>query len=175
MKTRVFSLTDQRTERGFAFAGFQFPKYVWTLPRGAILKRAVDRRTACTGDYYHAPAPNMKTVDAGCGFYLSCKDGQPFNLRWLWCDEVADACIRHTGWFTDEYEQDETIRGIVFRLPRARGFLAGWSMGEHMASTVEYYVYADEVSAAYAADSMAENAAEEEREYRARENEEEGQ
>lgn len=175
MKTRVFPLTSQRAERGFAFAGFQFPKYVWTLPRGAILKRAVARRAACTGDYYHAPTPNKKTVDAGCGFYLSSKDGQPFDLRWIWCDEVAGTCIRHTGWFIDDYGQDETIRGIVFRLPHALGFLAGWSMGEGMASSVEYYVYDDEVAAAHAADSLAENAAEEEREYRARENEEEEQ
>lgn len=97
-------------------------------------------------------------------FYLD-DYGMP-GLRWTWCDEVSSAGIKHTGWYCDDY-YDEKIRGIVLRLPRSRGFLAGWSMGECMASNVDYYVFESEHDAAQCADSMAENAAEREREYQA--------
>src|SRR5690606_19227724 len=84
---------------------------------------------------------------------------------WQWCDEV-DTSIRHNGWFTDD-QQDETIRGLVVRLPHGR-MLAGWSMGEHMASEIDSTrVYDDEREAARAADALAERVAEREREYRA--------
>jgi hypothetical protein len=85
------------------------------------------------------------------------------GLRWKWCDE-ARRSIRHTGWYCDEY-QDQKIRGLVMRLPQGRGFLAGWSMGENMASYVESSAYESEQEAALAADSMAESQAESEREY----------
>jgi predicted GNAT superfamily acetyltransferase len=64
--------------------------------------------------------------------------------------------IDHTGWFCDEY--GTKIRGIVVALPHGR-FLAGWSMGEGMASTVDADLYDTAEDAAYAADSMAESAA----------------
>ena len=51
------------------------------------------------------------------------------------------------------------------RLPHNRGFLAGWSMGEGMISEIEYTVYDDERNAAWAADSLAEDVAEKEREF----------
>ena len=59
------------------------------------------------------------------------------------------------------------------RLPHNRGFLAGWSMGEGMISEIEYTVYDDERDAAWAADSLAENAAEKEREFQESQEEEE--
>lgn len=105
----------------------------------------------------------------GKTFYLD-SDFAPV-LRWQWCDDVTSR-IAHTGWFTDEYGYDK-IRGVVFRLPRSRGFLAGWSMGRGMASEIDCTIYDDEISAAYAADSMAEDAAEREREYQEQNKEEE--
>jgi hypothetical protein len=115
------------------------------------------------GDYYHAPTPSAK----GRGFYLSAREAP--GLRWEWADECDGARIRHTGWFCDE-DQCTKIRGIVMRLPRGRGFLAGWSMGEGMASTVDYSpIFDNAADAAACADSMAENAADNEREYQARE------
>lgn len=126
----------------FTFAGFQWPRY-------------------------HAPRP--ETVGTGRGFYLD-SDGQPFT-RWQWCDEVDGVRIYHTGWFCDEYGDGGKIRGIVVALPRGR-FLAGWSMGEGMASTVDADLYDTADAAAYAADSMAESAAENEREYQTQQTEE---
>lgn len=86
------------------------------------------------------------------------------GLRWEYADEIAPRAIRHTGWYCDEY-QDETIRGIVLRLPKGRGFLAGWTMGKGMATEIDVsWVHEDEIEAARAADERAERAAERMRE-----------
>lgn len=156
MKSRLSNLAECGIAP-FAFAGFAFPKHVWTLPRGSFAKRIKDHANACAGDYYHAPKPNNAN---GMGFYLD-SDGMP-ALRWKRADDVAS--LRHTGWCCDSYG-NQTVFGVVFRLPNNRGFLAGWSMGEGMASSLDYNIYPDEESAAYAADSMAEQVAEDEREY----------
>lgn len=149
----------------FSFAGFTFPKWIFTLPRGSKAQRLERMRRPFCGPYYHAPEPR-KGTDGGVGFYLD-SDGMP-GLRWKWADEVVR--LKHAGWFADEFG-DQTIRGLVMRLPHGRGFLAGWSMGAGMASAVDCYVYPDEESAAWAADSIAENVAEDERDYRAEQEE----
>ena len=152
------AINDPRITR-FTFAGFQWPRYVATLtPLAQLRKKREGRRF--TGDYYHAPTPNAHN---GRGFYLS-DAGQPFT-RWEWCDNINGARINHTGWWTDEY-CDSKIRGIVVRLPHGR-FLAGWSMGEGMASSIDPDVYDDIIEAARAADSIAEDAADRECEYQA--------
>lgn len=142
----------------FSFAGFTFPRRVGMLPRGSMAQRIDRMRKPITGGYFTAPKPGTR----GACFYLE-SDFMP-GLRWQWCDETP-ARIDHAGWFCDE-SQDQKIRGIVMRLTNDRGFVAGWSMGEGMASYIETdYIYGDEISAAYAADSIAESAAESEREY----------
>lgn len=146
--------TKLQTE--FTFAGFAWPRYVANMATLQTLYKKKAQRQF-TGGYYHAPKPNA----SGRGFYLD-DAGQPFT-RWKWCDDV-EGSIRHTGWFTDEYGDGEKIRGIVVYLPHGR-FMAGWSMGEGMASSVDADLYDDETAAAFAADSMAETAAEKEREY----------
>lgn len=137
----------------FTFAGFTFPRWKATLPRGDKKKRIQYHKKPVCGPCYHAPKPSE--AGKGKGFYLGEKPGL-FSLRWQYCDEVEGTRINHTGWWADEY-QDQKIRGLVFRLPRSRGFLAGWTMGEGMASTVECDIYDTEREAAYAADSMAES------------------
>ena len=147
LKSRLSDLTKCGIP-AFNFAGISFPKHVWTLPRGSVARR-VEQHTPgkmCTGDFY---------LDS---------DGMP-DLRWKWADEVID--LSHTGWWSDEHGDSEKIRGLVFRLPSGRGFLAGWSMGKGMASSLDYDIYSDEESAAYAADSMAEDVAEQQREFEA--------
>ena len=151
----------------FQFAGFQWPRYVATLTPLSGLRKKRELRKVC-GGYYHAPKPNSNN---GRWFYLS-DAGQPFT-RWQWCDDV-DTSIRHTGWFTDDYGTGDKIRGIVILLPHGR-FMAGWSMGEGMASTIEPGVFDDIVDAARVADSIAENAADNEREYQATQETENGE
>ena len=159
MKSLQHSLTPE-----FNFAGMQFPKYVYTLPQGLIPERIARAKNPCTGGYYHAPKP-LNGKHPGKGFYLD-SDDMP-ALRWQWADEIAGS-IRHKGWYCDEY-QDQTIRGIVLRLPHGRGFLAGWSMGESMASEIDGEIHADETEAALMADERARCAAEREQEYQAAE------
>lgn len=146
----------------FAFAGFQFPR---TLPltRGRLAERLkrwqAAGRVRVAGPYYVAPKPRDH---AGAAFYLD-SDFMP-GLRWQWADDIIR--LRHTGWHTDPQSDGDTIRGLVFRLPAGRGFLAAWSLGEHMCGFLDSStVYPDETGAAYAADSMAESAADEERDY----------
>lgn len=150
----------------FTFAGFAWPRRVAMLPRGTVAARIERHTKPATGPYYHAPKPASR--GNGLAFYLA-SDFAP-GLRWQWADDVCRS-ISHTGWFTDEFGDSETIRGIVCRLPKSRGFLAGWSMGEGMASELDATVYDDEEDAARAADSMAESAAEHQREYEAEERE----
>lgn len=143
----------------FTFAGFGWPRYVARMACGpAALRRKWAGRKVC-GEYYHAPKP--EEAGTGRGFYLD-SDGQPFT-RWKWADDVVD--LRHTGWFCDDF-QDAKIRGIVVYLPHGL-YLAGWSMGEGMASSVDAILYDTPEAAARAADRMAEHVADCEREYQA--------
>jgi hypothetical protein len=142
----------------FTFAGFNFPRYIPEIRRSS----KYDKRTS-RSIYYHAPKPLTAGPHPGRGFYLD-NHGSP--NRWKWADEISGASIRHTGWYSDEYGDAEKIRGVVIYLPHGR-MLAGWSMGEGMASSIDGDIYTDEIEAARAADSIAEAAAEQEREYQA--------
>lgn len=147
---------QRQLNSSFAFAGFTFPKYVWMLPRGEMSKRLARAKNPLTGGYYHAPKPN---TNAGLGFYFK-SDSAP-GLRFCgYSDEILQT--GHTGWFTDPYEQYQKIRGVVFRLPHLRGFLAGWTMGKGMSSELNREIYATEEKAALAADRFAEIVAEKE-------------
>ena len=155
-------------ENSETFAGFTFPQVIAMLPRGPLAKRLVEFKQThghrVCGPYYRTHAA---TNPDRAFFYLE-SDFMP-SLRWEWCDEVDGTRIQHTGWFTDEYGDGDRIRGIVMRLPRGRGFLAGWSMGKCMASEIDYTIWDDAVDAARDADRMAERAAEDQREYEQRE------
>jgi hypothetical protein len=157
------------TTSNTTFAGFDYPFTFGILPRGPLAKRLAEYRQTrgkrTCGPYDRSePAPNPR----GAYFYLE-SDFAP-GLRWKWCDEIRGAHIGHEGWFCDDC-QDQTIRGFVMRLPHGRGFIEGWSMGEHMASNLDYTIWDDEVDAARDADRMAERAAADGRQYQAREDE----
>lgn len=164
-----FKLAIQ-TADAFVFAGFSFPRYLsvlhWTHGPAARLARY---KNPSTSGYYTQPTPRDGSSE-GFGCYLerdTCA-----GMRYEWADKVEGVRIGNTGWYTDEHGDSDLIRGIVVRLPRSRGFLAGWSMGTGMATSLYYDIHETERDAAYAADDLAEKAAECEREYRL--NEEEG-
>jgi hypothetical protein len=145
----------------FQFAGFNFPRRASLLPRGSRKDRVEKHTKPSSGSYYHSPKPNGEGKVQGSSFYLE-SDFMP-NLRWEWCDKVCNS-IRHTGWYTNEHGDGDTIRGIVMRLPNNRGFLAGWSMGKGMASFVDTsYLYDEERDAANGANDLAKYDAEEEK------------
>ena len=149
-------------------ASFREKQVFWLPCPVDQLKKNRGKNRVC-GPYY-TTRRLITGPHPGKTFYLESAFAP--GLRWQWCDDVATK-IRHTGWFTDEYGVGEKIRGIVFRLPRSRGFLAGWSMGEGMITELDCTIYGDETATAYAADSMAEDAAEQERDYQEQQNQEE--
>lgn len=150
-----------------SFAGFNYPKFLANLPSNPLSERLIEFKKNPTRSLrlygYRQDKPGVNPN--GKMFYLD-SDFMP-QLRWIWADKVEYSHIDHRGWFTDEYGDGDKIRGLVFRLPHNRGFLAGWSMGESMCGEVDYTIYDDEVQAARNADSMAERVAEREQEYQA--------
>jgi hypothetical protein len=147
----------------FTFAGLQFPRTIPEFFRSTYnarkLASGAQRPARMRFAYSAAPRPGSRES----GFYLD-SDFMP-GLRWDWCDEISESSIHHTGWFADVC-CDTKIRGIVFRLPRGRGFLAGYGLGRNMTATVDYgTVHDSERDAAFTADSKAENAANRELEY----------
>ena len=105
----------------FRFAGFSWPRHVATIDAGPLRVRLADRKApfGCSG-YYHAPSPNNTM---GRGFYLT-SSGRAEGLRY---DVIGNT------WRVGDY----SFKGIVLRLPHRRGFLAGWTMGEGMASSLD--------------------------------------
>lgn len=104
----------------------------------------------------------------GRGFYMSDRDGacdeagSTFRLRL----EFAPADRRGVLRYATTADGTEFIP-IVARLPRGRGFLAGWSMGAGMAASLEPERYDDEEEAYRAAHDEAARAAEREADYQA--------
>lgn len=151
----------------FNWAGFTFPRPIVELPRGTRRERmqAARENRAC-GPYYHAPKPITGGAHPGrCGYHS--RAGIAGLRRVEYADDISGAGIHHTGWFCDQF-QDGVIRGIVVRLTHGR-MLAGWSMGEGMASLIDCdEVFMDEIEAARCADGLAESAAKSEREYQER-------
>jgi hypothetical protein len=136
----------------FEFAGFTWPRDVADLTIG---KAALARKfspTRCTGNYYHAPRPNSRD---GVGFYL---------------DSVGQPHPRYVLTEASYYAEDAEFQGIVFRLSHGR-YLAGWTMGVNMASSVDRDVYTDENEATLAAKFAAQQAADDEAEYQQAERE----
>ena len=84
---------------------------------------------------------------------------------------AADTVIRsdHDGWYVDRF-CGETVRGVVYRLPSGRGFLAGYSDPWNGAKdgsgpcSLEFEAYETPEAAARAADRLAECAGERYRE-----------
>ena len=129
--------------------------------------------------YYWCPSPSAK---GGIGFYSSSQDalamdraGSPVNLRLEWANDHIEHSwtARTIGYHASPYGDGDTIQPIIARLPvaeasRGRGFLAGWTMGAGMCGTLEPEIYSEERDAAYVAHSIAERAADREREEEAK-------
>lgn len=134
----------------FRFAGFGWPRYIVDCPNGpADIRRRSKLRERC-GPGYRSPGPNNRN---GWGFYLGTSNDL-FELR--------EEC--RTGSYTYN-EFGDSIDGIVFRLPKNRGFVAGYTMGDGMASAIDAAVWTDLDDAKRAADSEAERMADEQAEF----------
>ena len=118
---------------------------------------------------------NYKSVAAYCGALSQGFDGTDKYKTQIWyshtgeqfrneryADEIPEAYIRHTGWFTDT-DGSEKARGIVGRIPHNR-YIAGYHWSSNNERVYFPEVYDDETEAARAADSHAEAFAESARE-----------
>lgn len=118
-----------------------------------LADRLQSRRTV--GPYRWQPTtPNKER-----GFYMgagSTMGDSTFRLR-----------VVYTGDTFTDWESDTTFEAIVLRLPRGRGFLAGWTMGDGMLSACDPEISPDYDTAARWACGMAERACSDESEYQA--------
>ena len=133
---------------------------------GRPLAARLASRKYC-GPYRWTPA----APGTGRGFYSgsSALDmdarGSSFRLRIEDAnDHIRDRRNQIRGYYCDP-DCIDTLQPIIARLPRGRGFLAGWTMGAGMCASLEGDIYPDAESAASAAHCAAEYAAEREREY----------
>lgn len=131
-----------------------------------LCKRLQDRKR--TGPYHWRPTPPM----LGRGFYMSsvpltvARHGAGFRLRLEFAnDYLRESRLSRTLSYRASSYDDDSFAPIIARLPRRRGFLAGWTMGPGMTSALEPEIHETEAEAAYAAHDAAERAAEREREY----------
>jgi hypothetical protein len=62
-------------------------------------------------------------------------------------------------------EFGDAMQGIVYRLPKGRGFLAGYTMGEQMASGLDAHIWDDLDDAIRAANDEAHCMADEQQEF----------
>lgn len=128
------------------------------------------RKRKLTGPYIWTSTPPM----SGRGFYLKSSQndddlecathGAGFRLRIDHANEHLSGCLSHTtGYGSDDML--DTYKPIVLRLPRGRGFLAGWTTGPGMYAEMDPHIYAEACSAAHAAHSIAEYGADKEADY----------
>lgn len=124
--------------------------------------RAKSRKVV--GPYMWSPSK----PGTGRGFYQSSRGlemdraGSTFDLRLEDANEFlgSSRLSQITGYFCDDFGHD-TLKPIVARLPRSRGFLAGWTMGEGMCASIGSEIYEAAETAARAAHGMAEYDADE--------------
>lgn len=136
-----------------------------------MAKRAESRKVV--GPYYSAP----RKVGSGIGFYMGsdgqmAKHGAGIRLRIEEAnDHLRGSRLSHVnGYYCDDFESD-TLQPIIARLPKGRGFLAGWTMGEGMCASLDSHIWPDEAEAARAAHGEAERDAERQRDCQAEETE----
>lgn len=131
-----------------------------------LRERLASRKHA--GPYHWTPSEKQ---GEGRGFYqgkglVMDRAGSSFALRL----ELANDSLRGSrlaltnGYYCDEH-QDSTMTPIIARLPRSRGFLAGWTMGAGMCAALDFGIYETAEDAARAAHSKADHDAEKERAY----------
>jgi|SRR5690349_7336047 len=121
------------------------------------------------GPYYWCPMPSTMQRDGWSTYTDRSETMTGFRLRYTDANEyLSYGRLRWiTGYWTDEHGTSDTIKPVVFQLPRGRGYLAGWTMGAGMIASIEAGIHDDPKDAAFAAHDAAERAAEHERDYQA--------
>ncbi len=96
---------------------------------------------------------NFNAIDSKRAFDIG-SDFSPAPRWWFVNDSTNYSyIIQHRGWVCDE-DGEEVLKGVVFRLPSSKGFLAGWAL-EDGCAVVEKTLYANEYQALIHADYLA--------------------
>lgn len=113
------------------------------------------------GPYRWSPSEPGK----GRGFYqssrgLSCDPrGSTFDLRLEEANDLLPSYNRAQdtlGYYCDQDGEGDTLKPIVARLPKGRGFLPGWTMGNGMCAALDTdWILDDPEDAARAAHEVA--------------------
>lgn len=138
----------------------------------SLAERAKARKSC--GPYQWTPSnralPNGRNAKLeGRGFYQSSKGmrmderGSTFDLRLDYANTYHPINWKRSGTFHVS-TTDQDFVAIIARLPHGRGYLAGFTMGEGMAASLDGHIWADIEDAARAAYDEAESAAEREAE-----------
>lgn len=119
------------------------------------------------GPYRWTPSKPGK----GRSFYMASEGfamashGSALDLRIeLANDHLPNSRLSMTNGYYPDLDMSDTLQPIIARLPRGRGFLAGWTMGAGMCASLDVTIWDDEGQAAHAAHDMAESDAEKSRE-----------
>jgi hypothetical protein len=153
---------DLRNHSWLAYSSAPFAGAIHDLSK-SLRERFAQR--AFTGPYYWSPTE----PGHGRGFYqstrgLMCdKAGSSFDLRLELANDYCTVRLRFARYCADNDCFDE-LTPIVARLPKGRGFLAGWTMGAGMCAALDSDIYETAEDAALAAHDMAERDATRERE-----------
>lgn len=116
---------------------------------------------SCCGPYrWRVPQPDK--AGKGQGYYAADDDGTPDNAAQFFLRAVDLPNRRRAGYTTDD--GFTTYQPVVLRLPRGRGFLAGWTMGKGMASSFDGQIHETVEGAHDAADNEAMRACEDDEE-----------
>lgn len=144
---------------------------------GAIAQAAYTKakeREAAGVEWYKIPAREVIEYNAPGDDGLRWVEHASAGLRIKgYADKLGARGIQHTGWFTDDDGTRGTLRGIVYQLPAKDGkprYIPGYVESENYDETGGARpdftdIRECEIEAAYAADKLAERAAEKEREY----------
>ena len=121
--------------------------------------RAKQRRTV--GPYCIRPSSPGSQItfymEEGSTLRMDRRGGSPIDLRVARANSAISGTrlARCVGYYGDAF-MDDIIEPIIARLPRRRGFLAGWTMGEGMLSTLDRDIHESARDAAFAAHDLAE-------------------
>lgn len=129
-----------------------------------LAQRAASRKYVSPYKWRPSDASTRKAV----GFYQSSdglemdRHGSSIRLRLERATNLLPGQSRlPRGYCTDEHGYGDMMVPIVALLPRGRGYLAGWTMGEGMCAALDTSIIWDDArEAAYAAHDFARDAAE---------------
>ncbi len=160
---------DKNLIDAFRFWRIGLPKHSpYTATRALEMARRDVAANKCRYPQSHFAMRGGGTFEQGSESLFWCE--RPSNhLRLVgFADEIARS-INHTGWYTDDDGDRETMRGVVYQLPARNGqtrFMYGYADPNNDGpACLSLTIATDKEDAARFADRVAERAAESERDY----------